>query len=148
MRKVNRGNGYYGSTCVSRWTRLKLYSLRISLRLLISSKAISIASGMPAPHQDLFPVIGAMEPMYKGLSCIVMFFKPCAARNVNVIIHLVVRANSILQRECNSDAGHCEFNTSIYVSFQSFIPSLLISHESSIIAGGYKMFLPKTKLRK
>lgn len=57
-----------GRTCVSRWSRINLYSFRTSLRLLISSKAISMASGMPAPHQDLLPVIGAIAPMYNGLS--------------------------------------------------------------------------------
>lgn len=116
--KGNREKGY-GTTCVSRWIRLNLYSFRISLLLLISSKAISMASGMPAPHQALLPVIGAIEPMYKGLPCVVEFFKltasswwitPCAARHVNVTIHLV-KANSILQRKYYSAAG--QVNTSI-----------------------------------
>ena len=62
---------YYGTTSVSRWIRLKLYSFRISFLLLMSSKAISMASGIPAPHQDLQPVIGAIEPMYKVLPCVV-----------------------------------------------------------------------------
>jgi len=30
------------------------------------SKAICIATVMPAPHQERFPVRGAIEPMYRG----------------------------------------------------------------------------------
>ena len=54
-------------TCVSRATNCNLYSFRISFLALISSNAISIANGIPAPHQALFPVMGAIEPIYKGL---------------------------------------------------------------------------------
>ena len=88
----------YDRTCVSRWTSINLYSFRTSLRLLISSKAISMASGIPAPHHDFFPVIGAIEPMYKGLSWAVMLFNSAAsswlttlivARSASMTIHLV-----------------------------------------------------------
>lgn len=134
MRKGSREKGY-GTTSVSRWIRLNLYSFRISLLLLISSKAISMASGMPAPHQALLPVIGAIEPMYKGLPCVVEFFKltawitPCAARHVNVTIHLD-EANSILQREFYSATGQVKLSTSILFSFfLTFIASFLMSDD-------------------
>lgn len=92
----------------------------------MSSKAISMASGMPVPHQDLLPVIGAIDPMYKGLPRVVKLsggkltasrrrITPCAAKYVNVTIHLV-KAKSILQRECYSGAVLFELNTSIFFS--------------------------------
>lgn len=116
MRKDSREKGY-GTTSVSRWIRLNLYSFRISLLLLISSKAISMASGMPAPHQALLPVIGAIEPMYKGLPCVVeAWITPCAVRHVNVTIHLD-ETNSILQREYYSATGQVKLSTSILFSF-------------------------------
>ena len=132
MRKGSREKGY-GTTSVSRWIRLNLYSFRISLLLLISSKAISMASGMPAPHQALLPVIGAIEPMYKGLPCVVeAWITPCAVRHVNVTIHLD-ETNSILQREYYSATGQVKLSTSILFSFffffLTFIASFLMSDD-------------------